>query len=143
MTRIFCAVRGGPDSEQTIKYAVSLAKEQGVRLIFLYVVSLELFASSSNARSESIAKELSRMGEFILLMAQAKAATEGVAADTFVRRGNIPEQIQAACEEMRPETLIMGKPRPENKESFFKGDEQEAFAKSLEGECGVNVILRE
>ena len=143
MTRILCAVRGGPDSEQTIKYAVSLAKELDARLIFLYVVSLELFASSSSVRSESIAKELSRMGEFILLMAQAKAATEGVAADTFVRRGNIPEQIIVACEEMRPETLIMGKSHPEKKESFFKGEEQEDFAKRLEGECGVKVILRE
>ena len=141
MTKILCAVRGGPDSEQTIKYAVSLAKEQDARLIFLYVVSLELFVSSSSIRSESIAKELSRMGEFILLMAQAKAATQGVAADTFVRRGNIPEQILAACGETRAEMLIMGKPREGNKENFFDNAKQEDFAKKMEEKYGVKVIL--
>ena len=143
MNKILCAVRGGPDSEQTIAYAVSLAKEQGARLIFLYIVSLELFASSSSVRSESIAKELSRMGEFILLMAQAKAATKGVAADMFVRRGNIPEQILAACDEMRTETLIMGKPSQGSRESFFDSAAQEDFAKKVEEEYGVKVILRE
>ena len=143
MTRILCAIRGGPDSDQTIKYAVSLAKEQNARLIFLYVVSLELFISSSSVRSESIAKELSRMGEFILLMAQAKAATEGVAADTFVRQGNIPEQIGVACEEMNAETLIMGKPRQGNNENFFDDAKQASFSKKIEEEYGVKVILRE
>jgi|SaaInlStandDraft_3_1057020.scaffolds.fasta_scaffold230877_1 hypothetical protein len=32
MTRILCAVRGGPDSEQTIEYAVSLTEKQKGRL---------------------------------------------------------------------------------------------------------------
>ena len=143
MTRILCAIRGGPDSDQTIKYAVSLAKEQNARLIFLYVVCLKFFVSSSSVRSEGIAKGLSRMGEFVLLMAQAKAATEGVVADTFVRQGNILEQIGVACEEMSAETLIMGKPRAGNKESFFDTEKQTSFAKKLEDEYRVKVILRE
>ena len=142
MTRILCAVRGGPESEQTIAYAVSLAEKQEARLVFLYVVNLELVPSSSSARAESIADELSRMGEFVLLMAQAKAATEGVAADLFVRRGNIPEQIIVACQEMRVETLIMGQSRQGNSESFFDSAAQDEFVKRLEGECGARVILR-
>ena len=141
MARILCAVRGGPDSQETIAYAVSLAKEQNARLIFLYVVSHELFLSSSNARGESIVKELSRMGEFVLLMAQSKAARVGVAAETFVRHGNISEQIMAACEENSAEILIMGKPKDENGVSFFAQETQETLAKSVESEYGVQVIL--
>jgi len=143
MARILCAIRGGPDSEPTIAYAVSLAEEQRARLTFLYVVSLELFHSSSKARSESVAKELSRMGEFILLMAQAKAARVGVAADMFVRHGNIPEQILAACEEMSAEIVIMGKSRDGNKENFFGRAAQEDFIKRIKFEYGVKVILRD
>ena len=138
--RILCAVRGGPDSERTIKYAISLAKEEEARLIFLYIVNLELFTSARHIRSGSVAKELHRMGEFILLMAQAKAAIEGVAADTFVRQGNIPEQILAACEEMRAELLVIGKSREGNKENFFKGDEEENFLKKARGKYGVRVV---
>ncbi len=143
MTRILCAIRGGPESASTIAYAVSLAKEQRARLIFLYVVSLELFLSSSSARGESIAKELSRMGEFVLLMAQSKAAKAGVAAETFVRHGNISEQILAACDEMSVELLVMGKPQQGNKESFFTSTAQEDFGKKAEKECEVQVVLRD
>ncbi|MBT3323092.1 MAG: universal stress protein [Anaerolineae bacterium] len=139
--RILCAVRGGPESKKTIEYAVSFAEKERARLVFLYVVSLDLFASSSDIRAGTIAKELSRMGEFILLMAQAKAAAEGVAADTFVRQGNIPEQILIACEEMSVETLILGRPENGNGESFFDAKKQENFAKTLKEEAGIKVVL--
>ena len=139
--KILCAVRGGPESEKTIEYAVSLAEKERARLVFLYVVSLHIFSSSSDVRAETIAKELSRMGEFVLLMAQAKAATEGVAADTFVRQGNIPEQILAACEEVSAKTLVLGKSQEKNVESFFDVTEQDVFAKKMEGEHGMKVIL--
>ena len=140
MLRILCALRGGPDSEKTIEHAVSLAKEKRARLILLYIVSLELFSSKS-MRSESIAKELSRMGEFVLLMAQSKAAQAGVAADTFVRHGNIPEQLLATCEEMNASILILGKTDEENESSFFTPETQADFVKKVE-ETGVQVILK-
>ncbi len=141
MTRILCAIRGGPESEATITQAVSLAEELDVRLIFLYVVNLDLIPSSSNVRAESIARELSRMGEFILLMAQARAAEEGVAADTFVRQGNIPEQIWAACRELHAEVLIMGKPRAGNNKSFFSRTEQETFVNEVEQDGTIRVVV--
>jgi nucleotide-binding universal stress UspA family protein len=141
MTRILCTIRGGPESEETITRAVSLAEELDTRLIFLYVVNLDLIPSSSSVRVESIAKELSRMGEFILLMAQARAAAEGVAADTFVRQGNIPEQIWAAWRELHAEILIMGKPRHGNNKSFFSEIEQDAFVKKLQRDGKIKVII--
>jgi len=141
MTRILCAIRGGPESEETISRAVSLAEELDARLIFLYVVNLDLIPSSSSVRVESIAKELSRMGEFILLMAQARAASEGVAADTFVRQGNIPEQIWEACRDLHAETLIMGKPRDGNNKSFFSEIEQDAFVKKMQRDGEIKVII--
>jgi len=140
MTKILCALRGGPESEETIAYAVTMAEKEDVRLGFLYVVNLDLIPSSSISRATSIADELSRMGEFVLLMAQAQAATEGVAADLFVRRGNIPEQIFIACQEMDVETLIMGRSQAENGESLFSGEKQDEFVQKLERECGVVVI---
>ena len=138
--RILCAVRGGPESEKTIEYAVALAKRERARLVFLYVVSLRIFASSSEIRAKTIEKELSRMGEFILLMAQARAATEGVSADTFVRQGDILEQIPIACKEMNAKILLLGKAQEGNEDSFFDAETQDAFVEKMR-ERSVRVIL--
>ena len=138
--KILCALRGGSNSEKTIMHAISLAKEEGARLVFLYVVSLELFSSSSGIRAEGIANELSRMGEFILLMAQAKAAHEGIAADMIVRHGDIVDEILAQRAEMRIKKIIMGKTLGK-KESYFDADSQEIFVKAFEDDYGVKVVL--
>ena len=138
--KILCALRGGPESEETIAYAVAMAEKEEAPLGFLYVVNLDLIPSSSISRAKSIADELSRMGEFILLMAQAQAAVAGVSADLSVRRGNIPEQILIACQEMRVETLIMGRSRTENGESFFDKKSQDEFIRNLKEKCETRVI---
>ena len=140
MTKILCALRGGPESENTIAYAVTMAEKEEARLIFLYVVNLDLIPSSSRSRAMSIADELSHMGEFVLLMAQAQAAVEGIFSDLFVRRGNVPEQIFMACQEMEIETLIMGKSQAENGESLFDEESQDEFIKKIEEEAGIKVI---
>ena len=139
--KILCAVRGGLESEKTIAYAVSLAEKESARLVFLYVVSLEFFVPSSNMRAKTITKELSRMGEFVLLMAQAKAATEGVAADTYVRKGNITKEILSACQEMRVEVLILGKAQEDNANSFFDIKTQDAFVEKMKLDSDIRVIL--
>ena len=39
MSGIVCAIRGGPDSQPTIRRAISLAKETNLSLYFLYVIN--------------------------------------------------------------------------------------------------------
>ena len=41
MSGIVCAVRGGPASQPTLQRAITLAKETGLPLFFLYVVNLD------------------------------------------------------------------------------------------------------
>ncbi|MCP4143584.1 MAG: universal stress protein [Chloroflexi bacterium] len=143
MNRILCAVRGGSDSEKAIAYAVALAKKERARLVFSYVINLEIYLSSSGERKENIAIELRRMGEYVLLMAQAAAAREGVVADTFVRQGDVLEEILAMCQDMNLEAVVMGKPLSESNESSFSLDELKAFAKKMEADYGVGIILVE
>ncbi len=139
--RILCAVRGGLESERTIEYAVSLAEKENAFLVFLYVISLDFFVPSSSVRAKTMIKEFSRMGEFVLLMAQAKAATEGVSADTCVREGNITKEILTACQEMRVEVLILGKAQEGNEDSFFGIKTQNAFVEKMKSDFGIRVIL--
>jgi nucleotide-binding universal stress UspA family protein len=143
MNRILCAIRGGPDSEKTIADAVALAKKKQVRLVLLYVINLGRFISSSGDRMDSMATELRRMGEYVLLMAQAMAAREGVIADTFVREGRILEEISAICQEMGIESVVMGKPLSDSDENCFRLEKLEAFAVKMETDYGVEIILAE
>ncbi|MBT3314147.1 MAG: universal stress protein [Anaerolineae bacterium] len=143
MNRILCAVRGGPGSEKTISNAIALAKKERVRLVFLYVINLGRFLSSSGDRIESMATELRRMGEYVLLMAQAMAAREGVVADTFVREGGVLEEIFAICQEMRIDSVMMGKPNPDSDENCFSLEKLEAFAAKMNADYEVRIILAE
>ena len=143
MNRILCAVRGGPGSEKTIATAVALAKKERARLVFLYVINLGRYLSSSGDRMESISMEMRRMGEYVLLMAQAMAAREGVVADTSVREGGVLEEIFAICQEMGIESVVMGKPLPDSDENCFSLEKLEVFAKKLEEKYEVSVVLVE
>ena len=143
MNRILCAVRGGPGSEKTIATAIALAKKERARLVFLYVINLGRYLSSSGDRMESISMEMRRMGEYVLLMAQAMAAREGVVADTFVREGGVLEEIFAICQEMEMEIVVMGKPIPNSNENCFSLEKLKAFAEKMEADYGVEIILTE
>ena len=143
MNRILCAVRGGLDSEKAIAYAVTRAKKERARLVFSYVINLEVYLSSSGDRIESIAGELRRMGEYVLLMAQATAAREGVVADTFVRQGDVLEEILSMSQEMNLEVIVMGKPLIDGNENSFSLDELKAFTMKMKTDYGVDIILAE
>ncbi len=143
MNRILCAIRGGPGSEKTIVNAIALAKKERMRLVFLYVINLGRFLSSSGDRIEGMAMELRRMGEYVLLMAQAMAAREGVVADTFVREGGVLEEIFAISQEMRIENIVMGKPTPESDDNCFSLEKLETFAAKMKADYDVKIIIAE
>ena len=143
MNRILCAVRGGPDSDKTIANAIAFAKKERVRLVLLYVINLGRFLASSGDRMESMAIELRRMGEYVLLMAQAMAAREGVVADTFVREGGVLEEIFAICQEMGIDSIVMGKPLPDSDENCFSFEKLETFALKMKDDYGVKIIFAE
>lgn len=139
MSGIVCAIRGGPDSQRAIDYAIKFAEENDIRLYFLYVVNLVYLRSTSTKRLNNIAMEYHRMGEFILLMAQARAASRGVRADNFVRRGNVSEKIVDICKETQAKHLVMGMPC--NQESYFVEETLGKFVKTIEAQCNITVKI--
>ncbi len=143
MSGILCALRGGPDSQDTVDYAIHFAKEKKQRLYFLYVVNLNFLSGTSQVRRDNVAQELHRMGEFILLMAQSRAATLGVRADNLVRRGSVPEQILKACKEIDVKYLLMGRPQNDSEVNIFDSGELEDFAQKAMEDCGAKVILKD
>jgi len=143
MTGIVCAIRGGPDSQTTISRAISLARETGLSLHFLYVVNLDFLTHTTSSRVRTISEEMRQMGEFILLAAQSKALAEGVPAETVVRQGNVGEEIVTLCRELATDYLVMGRPQIEQEESLFTHERLQAFIRDIEERTGARVVLSE
>jgi nucleotide-binding universal stress UspA family protein len=141
MSGIVCAVRGGPASQPTIEKAISLAKETGLPLYFLYVVNLDFLSHTASSRVSTVSKEMHQMGEFILLTAQQRAAAQGLAAQGVVRHGNVAEEIIAQCKQIKANHVILGRPQGEEEENIFTFERLKEFGQRIEAESGAKVIL--
>ncbi|MEJ2512424.1 MAG: universal stress protein [Anaerolineales bacterium] len=143
MAGIVCAVRGGPGSQPTISRAIKLAQETHQKIYFLYVVNLDFLERSARSRTHTISKELSQMGEFILLTAQVQAEQNGVEAEGGIREGNVSDEIINYCHDTDADYLILGKPKYEHEDNAFTRERLKQFAEAIEESSGAKVILVE
>lgn len=143
MSGIICAIRGGPDSQVTIRKAIELAEATGLPLYFLYVVNLDFLARTSSTRMHTISKEMRQMGEFILLAAQSSAIARGITAEGIVRQGNVGEEIVSLCHELSADYLVLGRPRFQQEENVFSQELLHEFIERTERQTGARVVLPE
>jgi nucleotide-binding universal stress UspA family protein len=141
MPGIICAVRGGPDSQPTIERAISLAKEVGFPLYFLYIVNLDFLSHTQSSRVSTISEELGEMGEFILLTAQEKAKKQGVEAQGVIRHGKVREEIIGLAAELSADYVILGLPSGQGEKDIFAADRIKEFGALIEQQSGAKVVL--
>lgn len=142
MTGIICAIRGGPDSQPTIARAISLARDVGKPLYFLYIVNFDfLLSHSQSSRFSTIQDELTQMGEFILLTAQEKARSQDVRAEAVIRQGDVGEEIISLAKELNADYIVLGTPVGDEDRNVFMLERLEEFSAGLEKESGAKVIL--
>jgi len=139
MGKILCATRGGEASYGTQDAAITLAKERSDTLLFLYVVDLHFLDKTAGTSIVDVGDEVSKMGEFLLAMAQERAQKQGVAADYVLRRGALREELKAAAREERVDLVVLGKPAGTG--STFVPADLEAFAAEIEAETGVEAVI--
>jgi nucleotide-binding universal stress UspA family protein len=143
MPGIVCAVRGGPHSQPTILRAITLAKETGQQLYFLYVVNLDFMSHTASSRVHTVSEQMAQMGEFILLAAQETAARSGVDAATMVRQGDVQEEIIGLCHEIAADYLVLGVPRFQHEDAVFSKELLIRFVARTEHQTGARVVLPE
>ena len=141
MAGVVCAIRGGPASQLTIEEAISLAKQTGQQLHFLYVVNLDFLERSASSRTHTIMAEMRQMGEFILLTAQSQAGDQDVDAIGTVRDGNVTMEIVRYCKEIAADYIVLGSPTHEGEENVFTIKKIKSFAEKLEGDSGAKVVF--
>jgi nucleotide-binding universal stress UspA family protein len=139
MGKILCATRGGEASYRTQDAAIALAKERGDELYFLYVVDLQFLDKTAAPIVVDVEGELVKMGEFLLTMAQERAAAQGINAQTVVRQGRIREEMVATAGQMKATLIVLG--RPAGSTAQFDQNALQSFADSLRNETGIDVRI--
>ena len=141
MGKILCATRGGEASYIAQDAAIALAKEQGDELVFLYVADISFLNNMSAPMVIDVESRLEKLGHFQLVMAQERAAAQGIEAQVIVRMGQLRAELVDVAEEIGATIIIMG--RSMGPESAFADAAIKAFVADLQTETGVEVRILE
>ena len=139
MGKILCATRGGEASYQTQDEAITLARQRGDRLIFLYVIDTHFLDKTAAPIVVDVGQQVQHMGEFLLAIAQERAKSQGVLAQGICRSGRVRDEIKAMAREEQVDILVLGQPTGEA--NTFAGEELVAFAAEIEAETGSQVVI--
>lgn len=139
MGKIICATRGGEASYRTQDAAIALAKEQGDTLVFVYVSDIRFLDKIADPIVVDAEQEVAKMGKFLLVMAQERAAEQGVEAEVLLHEGDLGEELIKAAQEQGASLVVLG--RPVDTESLFKMAGLEKFAAEIEEATGVETRI--
>lgn len=139
MGKILCATRGGEASYPAQDAVIALAKEQGDELVFLYVANISFLNNMSAPMVIDVESRLEKLGRFQLVMAQERAAAQGIIAQTIVRRGKLRAELVVLAEEIGATIIVMG--RSLGPDAAFDDAALQVFAANLQTETGVEVRI--
>jgi nucleotide-binding universal stress UspA family protein len=141
MPGIICAIRGGPASQPTIDKSISLAKESGQTIYFLYVINLDFLTHSGGGRIGHISEEMKEMGEFILLAAQEQAREHDLCAEMVTAEGKVIEEIIALSLEIEADYIVLGRPGKGNDGNLLAESEFQTIVDHIEENTHAAVVL--
>ena len=96
---IICAVRGGPESRETVDKAIDLALMHGARLTFLHILDAEFLEYATIGPLSVVYRELNEMGTFTMLILCDRAERRGVErVDYVLPEGNILQGLDPLCQ---------------------------------------------
>jgi nucleotide-binding universal stress UspA family protein len=138
---IICAVRGGPESRETVTQAINLALQYGARLTFLHVLDAQFLEYATIGPLSVVYNELLEMGKFSMLIISDRAQRRGVEqVDYVLPEGNIRDGLIRFANETKAEMLVMGRPIRSPGRNVFKLAEFDNFVARLEQETEMTII---
>jgi nucleotide-binding universal stress UspA family protein len=140
--QIICAVRGGPESRETVTKAIDMALETGARLTFLHVMDAEFLEHATIGTLSVVYRELEEMGKFAMLILCDRATRRGVeTVDYIIREGNIQKQILQFAKETNAEIMVVGRPIRSPGSNAFREEEIDEFAVDLAKMGDIQILL--
>jgi nucleotide-binding universal stress UspA family protein len=138
---IVCAVRGGPESRDTVTKAIDLALEYQARLTFLHILDAEFLEYAIIGPLSVVYRELNEMGTFTMLILVDRADRRGVErVDYVLPEGNIHDELIRYVNETHAEMMVIGRPTRSPGRNVFKNDEFDDFVAELEEEGNLTII---
>lgn len=130
--QVVCAVRGGPESGETVKRAIALALESGATLTFFHVLDAEFVGHATHGTLRVVYHELQEMGKFVMLILCDRARARGVAhVDYILREGNVLAQLRTLATDTPADALVIGRPTKSSTKNLFKIDQMDALVAEL------------
>lgn len=138
---IICAVRGGPESRETVTRAIDLSLEFGAKLTFLHVLDAEFLEYATIGPLSVVYRELNEMGTFTMLILSDRAHRRGVElVDYVLPEGNIRDELFRYANQTRAELMVMGRPTRSPGRNVFKIAEFDDFVTELEQEANLTIV---
>lgn len=139
---IICAVRGGPESRETVTRAIELALAGDARLTFFRVMDAEFLEHATVAPLSIMYRELQNMADFAMRILCDRAERKGVKdVQCLVRTGNIQRQIRQFVTEQHVDLVVMGRPVRSPGSNVFKPAAFDAFVAELQESAGVQITV--
>ncbi|MFN2160406.1 MAG: universal stress protein [Anaerolineales bacterium] len=139
---IVCAVRGKPESRETVTRAIELTLEHDAKLTYCFVIQAEFLgrASPTLTALNAAYRKLEEMGEFSMLILVDRARRRGVKdVDYLIRKGDIPGQLYSAALEIQADLMVLGRPLLKGGQSVFTDEEFDRFVETIEKDTGILV----
>ncbi|MFN2134778.1 MAG: universal stress protein [Candidatus Promineifilaceae bacterium] len=141
LRHIVCAVRGGPESRETVSKAINLALERKARLTFLHILDAEFLEYAIIGPLSVVYRELNEMATFTMLILTDRATRRGVEwVDYVLPEGNIRDELVRYVNETHAEIMVIGRPTRSPGRNVFKSDEFDDFVTELEREGNLTII---
>ena len=115
LNTIICATKGSKESQVAEDRAIKLAKENKSRLIFLYIIDMELLEKGGDVTAtdvEDLESGMQNIGRVILDSAVEKAVESGLDAQNVLRqegKGNFLEEIKKQVELHNADLVVLGR----------------------------------
>lgn len=139
MTTILFPTRGGEASYANQDRVIALAREEDARLIFMYVSDVRFISRTALPILVDMEEELEEMGEFLMAMAQERAAKQDVEAEIVVRRGVFREALKEVILEQGVDVVALGS-SPETAGATTERYRREVI-EELVKETGIEVLV--
>jgi nucleotide-binding universal stress UspA family protein len=138
---IICAVRGGPESRETVTRAIDMALESNARLTFFHVIDAEFMEYATVGPLSVVYSELVEMSRFAMLILCDRARRRGVMqVDFIVREGSLRKQLHQFAVETNARVMVMGKPIRSPGRNVFRPAEIETYIAELEQAGNLKVV---
>lgn len=138
---IICAVRGGPESRETVTRAIDLALEYEARLTFLHVLDAAFLEYATIGPLSVVYRELNEMGTFTMLILADRANRRGVEhVDYVLPEGDIREELTRYAVDTKAEMMVIGRPTRSPGRNVFKIADFDGFVADLERQADLKIV---